>query len=633
MSFYPNGCNDAYVDDGTYDDDLDDDGQDDDYVEDDGPAQAPKSTRKSTKGRQLKRWDADEDQLLLLFCDYVCTNEGTPMPWDKIAATMEPRNPEIGEQPMTGEAVKQHLAKIRQHREKKGRRVPPKLDRSARRTASGGKAATATATATTSLETPAPTPTKTARAAPGGGNAARGKAQTNTVNPPAKVSTLLADVSKSKQRKEKQALRAQQAQQAQVNGEGIPARAAGTKAGAKRGRKQSAVHDPDDDYGATQAAIGSTKSRRSEPKNHGKATKGEFEDIGIKDENLSDEEPLATKKIKLRYKPTKPNASKSLTKTGVMQDTLDLWNDQGSNIGSRESQAQPADNRVAGQFVNEGVGTPSNKQSFNIAQMQVQPVRNRMSGEVVNEMFTVPSNDQAYNVGQIQGQTAFLDAGGPNSASSLQHDYHLPVGTPHTTAASHVGEYFPQFTSSPVNGYWSSPSFNSSGFGHDFGSSQPQTSSGDTSLSSSFASSTDDPFLVSPNQANGGIGGLPISPLNIPGGTGSLLPPNPYAREAVNFQGSAGQYLAGYQPAPTHAIQQNDVFMGGFGNTLPQMAVTSEDIPSTFNMQTTGPTVTADVSMYSGAPSENLNTNSMDELFNGVFPFEFHDVEGNTESS
>lgn len=56
MSFYPNGCNDAYNDDGTYDDDLDY-GQDDDYVEDDGPAQTPKSTRKSTKGRQLKRWD------------------------------------------------------------------------------------------------------------------------------------------------------------------------------------------------------------------------------------------------------------------------------------------------------------------------------------------------------------------------------------------------------------------------------------------------------------------------------------------------------------------------------------------------------------------------------------------------
>lgn len=62
MAFYGKNT-DAYVDDGTYDGDgdydfdFDADGKDDDYVEGNFTAPAPKPTRKSTKGRQLKRWD------------------------------------------------------------------------------------------------------------------------------------------------------------------------------------------------------------------------------------------------------------------------------------------------------------------------------------------------------------------------------------------------------------------------------------------------------------------------------------------------------------------------------------------------------------------------------------------------
>jgi hypothetical protein len=169
-------------------------------------ARATKSGRASTKGRQLKRWDGkisstrnitkpkrkvltkltvDEDQLLLLFCDYVTTQMGQPMPWNEIAAMFEPRDPASGRMVMTGEAIKQHLAKLRLHREKQGFRVPPKLDRNARRNAAAVQA--------TRLASAFSTPTKKKRAA--GGSAA-------------KPSTLLASVSKTKQKTAEKAKKA-----------------------------------------------------------------------------------------------------------------------------------------------------------------------------------------------------------------------------------------------------------------------------------------------------------------------------------------------------------------------------------------------------------------------------------------
>lgn len=40
---------------------------------------------------------ADEDQKLLLYIDFVCTEKGVALPWDSIAATMEPRDAAKGE--------------------------------------------------------------------------------------------------------------------------------------------------------------------------------------------------------------------------------------------------------------------------------------------------------------------------------------------------------------------------------------------------------------------------------------------------------------------------------------------------------------------------------------------------------
>lgn len=54
------------------------------------------------------------------------------LPWDAIAKAMEPRPGNISG-PMTGEAVKQHLAKLRTQREEAGQVVPPKVDRATRR--------------------------------------------------------------------------------------------------------------------------------------------------------------------------------------------------------------------------------------------------------------------------------------------------------------------------------------------------------------------------------------------------------------------------------------------------------------------------------------------------------------------
>nr|POE56761.1 hypothetical protein CFP56_33733 [Quercus suber] len=78
-------------------------------------------------GEKKKRKSAagDIDQLVLLCVDHVCTKQGISIPWDLVGK-------EINDT-LTGEAIKQHLVKVRKARETHGQQVPPKLAVSERR--------------------------------------------------------------------------------------------------------------------------------------------------------------------------------------------------------------------------------------------------------------------------------------------------------------------------------------------------------------------------------------------------------------------------------------------------------------------------------------------------------------------
>jgi hypothetical protein len=65
------------------------------------------------------------DQLVLLCVDYVCVKQGILLPWDAVARQVNDT--------LTGEAIKQHLAKIVKYREQEGHKIPPKLTRNDRR--------------------------------------------------------------------------------------------------------------------------------------------------------------------------------------------------------------------------------------------------------------------------------------------------------------------------------------------------------------------------------------------------------------------------------------------------------------------------------------------------------------------
>ncbi|KAF2159847.1 hypothetical protein M409DRAFT_29657 [Zasmidium cellare ATCC 36951] len=97
--------------------------QDYSYVEEDvkiEEQEVPK-TRKSSKGRKLLRWSPEKDQLVLLCIEYIVGKEGVDLDWDAVAKEVEGF--------ATGEAIKQHLSKLRAARVTAGQKVPPKLDR------------------------------------------------------------------------------------------------------------------------------------------------------------------------------------------------------------------------------------------------------------------------------------------------------------------------------------------------------------------------------------------------------------------------------------------------------------------------------------------------------------------------
>jgi hypothetical protein len=298
---------------------------------------------------------ADEDQKLLLYIDFVCAEQGVVLPWDSIAATMEPRDTAKGEKPMTGEAIKQHLAKLRDHRDAQGHGVPPKLDRGARRSIVGKN----------TPSTPAPTPRKPSGLAgpptfPKLASFGRGKAQgAEKETPVKKGSSLVAPVSKSKQAKVEKALK--QALLSSGSGDATATTSHGGKTvgglkatTGKRGRRSAAAaaaaatEDEDRDDTASSGVVRGKQSRHPERKNYDSG------ELGIKDEPESEDDvPLS----KRRNTGQTLGGRKKTGAVGLMGDTVQMWQNRNGQSTVGESAAQSPDIQQSIEQVN---GVPSN---------------------------------------------------------------------------------------------------------------------------------------------------------------------------------------------------------------------------------------------------------------------------------
>jgi hypothetical protein len=564
---YPIG-NAPFVDDGVYAEDY---GDDDSYEPDLYEKTNSKPTRKSTKGRKLKRWDgesspggssdaqllvinannvaADEDQKLLLYIDYVCAEQGVFLPWDAIAATMEPRDATKGEKPMTGEAIKQHLAKLRDHRDGKGLDVPPKLDRNTRRSVAGKNMP----------QTPAPTPRKSSGY--GGGLAfpkttsGRGKAQAASMETPIKKekeSSLLAPVSKSKQKKAEKAKRLATL----GNGSGdLPASTSrggkadgGTKVTTgKRGRRPAAAAaataTEDDCRGDTAkyGAVPGRQSRHPERKDYtGMAP--DFAAIGIKAEPESEDDlPLS----KRRTTGTKLGGRKKPA-VSLMGDTVQMWQNRNaqSAIGERA-----ADTPQVEQSIEEDVDVPSHGKGNHNDQRGTFDFSQATVGES-------PNDADLYNNGSSHPKNAQLTqttvSGVPNDRGLAFHpvNYQVPgfhgplgqqfggdrfgIGFSHPSPMDinfmefqefgrPPGIYAPPYshdymgllgndlplTSSPVYDSLSSATLPGSHFHQSFGSDYSRVASMNTSTNSSLSNhpGLSDPFAMT--DCSGNLVGLP----------------------------------------------------------------------------------------------------------------------------
>jgi hypothetical protein len=340
---------------------------------------------------------ADEDQKLLLYIDFVCAEQGVVLPWDSIAATMEPRDTAKGEKPMTGEAIKQHLAKLRDHRDAQGHGVPPKLDRGARRSIVGKN----------TPSTPAPTPRKPSGLVgpptfPKPASFGRGKAQgAEKETPVKKGSSLVAPVSKSKQAKVEKALKQALLSSGSGDATATTSRGGKTVGGlkattGKRGRRSAAAaaaaatEDEDRDDTASSGVVRGKQSHHPERKNYG------LGELGIKDEPESEDDmPLS----KRRNTGQTPGGRKKTSAIGLMGDTVQMWQNRNGKSTVGESAAQSPDIQQSIEQVN---GVPSNG-----------------NGNGTNQEGHAGVSQAA--LGELQNDGGFLSGG-----SSYAKDFHLP---------------------------------------------------------------------------------------------------------------------------------------------------------------------------------------------------------------
>lgn len=421
------------------------------------------------------------------------------MPWDEIAAAMEPRNAAKGEVPMTGEAIKQHLAKIRAHRVKAFRRVPPKLNRTARRQATVGKIGNIVKPPIT----PAPTP-KTAGFAndTAVAKAARAKASAKT---PVK-STLLAEVPKSKQKRELQRVRAEAAAAQQL-------KESASTGKSKRARKPANFQTSD--LGTTETGGSlpdAMRLRPSEPKNYAEPSGGEFADIGIKEEQVSDDDDVPlSKKAKLH----KESTAKS-KRSRLLDDTHELWDQRGhhsslvdDNVQQRQGQTTKQQRRSSSLSDSQGDGQHILGENAQPAYRLQTPVET----SPVHQFFQPPPPMSYNQMGGLMRNNA------PPPISDFGGYRRRPSDSSTQLASSPSNETGSQYFSGQSSAY---------GQGYN----NPMAGSGMSSMSSSFSSANglEDPFMVAQGQGkNNTVGWLGPSSNHTMGG----LPTDPYVDHSM----------------------------------------------------------------------------------------------------
>ena len=497
----------------------------------------------------LTAFAADEDQKLLLYVDCVCGEVGISLPWDTIAARMEPRDASKGEKPMTGEAIKQHLAKLRDHRDNKGLDVPPKLDRNARRSIAGKNMP----------QTPAPTPRKSSGF--GGGMAVpksvsgRGRAQAiKNETPVKKESSLLAPVSKSKQKKAEKAMKAAlKADNASVT-PAATSRGGKDVGGAKittgkRGRRPAAaavamaLEDEYHDGTVNIGAVPGRQPRHAQPKSY-EAMAPDLAEIGIKDEPESEDDLPLSKKRNTGQK----GGGRKKPAVGLMGDTVQMWQNRNAISAVGESAAESPVEQSIEQVTsvpghgNDQPGHPgpsqaglgglpndtgllSNGSNYHGNTQRSEATVGSMSNELglpfgpVN--FQGPGAydrlDQQLHEGRFRAYLPQIESGHPspmdvsfNESQVFGRPAHIQVPS---SSYSHMGQFGDNnpFVSSPAYDQSMSSAtipgsdFNPS-FGSDFSHMASRTTSGDSNFSNTQG--LHDPF--NGTSGNGGFAGLPL---------------------------------------------------------------------------------------------------------------------------
>lgn len=385
---------------------------------------------------------------------------------------MEPRDPSKGKLPMTGEAIKQHLAKIRDHRIAEGRRVPPKLSRGARRSAAALQA----------IAHPLADEAKRIYGSGGAQSRAKGsqaKAE-NTAQP--RKSTLLAETTASRRKAQQQKAKVEQkkvATEQKAAGTGV-----GTKRGAtKRTRKQQSAAESTGEVEGGNSPTGTWQLRPTEPKNYAETPTDGLEQTGIKDEDHSDDEPLVKKAKRAHGSTVKP-------KSGLLNDTVHRWNNRDPFSSSQKDYSQLGSHShlkvskgLPSAFIDTSLGISlgsSLDTSIGHAQAPY-PIKPPSAG------YSVQQGSECYQYPRPL-PIALTPGSEPSNYFGSQ-----PSSISYNTIMQNLGGANSSFMKSPTYGTspqsYSDPSYSSSSSSSSFALSQ--TSLGNNSTSTSFSSSHD----------------------------------------------------------------------------------------------------------------------------------------------